>query len=116
MQRLLAIMLAFASGPETTPNPAVTLFYGSDLQKLCGADRKSAEYAMCFSFVGAVLEMVNNNSIYALKFCVPPLVNVQTAVDITIKWVRDHSDRDIKGASLVVTEALADAYPCKGSH
>lgn len=68
---------------------------------------------MCWSFVAAVLEVVNNNSIYGRKVCIPRLVNVQHAVAITTKWLHDNPTADIEAASLAVTEALAEAYPCK---
>jgi hypothetical protein len=115
---ILAIIVAVVAVPATASDtrPLVAEWYGSNLQRLCDADPKSAEYAMCWSFIGAVLEVVNNNSIYDLKACIPPLVNVQTAVDLTAKWLHDHPDNDIKAASLVATEALATAFPCKNSN
>src|SRR6185437_4029446 len=86
---MLAVAVALAAIPalaaESRPN--VPLWYGRDLQRLCGADGKSAEHAMCWSYISAVVEIVNNNSIYALKVCIPPLINVQKAIDLTTKWL-----------------------------
>jgi hypothetical protein len=97
------------------PIPGVTIAYGGNLQGLCAADRQSGEYGMCWSFIAAVLEVLENNSIYGYKVCVPHLTNVDQAVRLTTDWIKVHSDSDIKAASLVTTEALAAAFPCKNS-
>lgn len=117
---ILSFVVALAAFPAIASEPdfVTAIWYARDLQKLCGADPKAAsgEYGMCWSFIGAVPEVVNNDSIYELKACVPPLTNAQKAVRLTIKWLDDHPDSDIKAASLVTTEALADAFPCKDSN
>ena len=112
---MIAVVMAVPVMAADAP-PIVPEWYGSNLLRLCNADRKSGEYAMCWSFIGAVLEVANNNSIYGFKICTPPLLNPQTAVDLTTKWLSSHPDSDIKAASLVTTEALAAAYPCKTSN
>ncbi|MGH6684227.1 MAG: Rap1a/Tai family immunity protein [Pseudolabrys sp.] len=96
--------------------PIMPLFYGHNLRRFCDADKKSAEYSMCFSFVGAVLEIATYNSIFGIKICVPRLTTVGKAVELTAKWLHEHPDDDIKAASLVTVEALADAFPCKASN
>jgi hypothetical protein len=113
MRLVLPLMLMLASAPAMAAAPRVTIEYGRDLQKSCNADRGTGEYAMCWSFVAAVLEVVNNNSIYGRKACVPPLVNVQHAVAITKSWLQGHPSAATDAASFAVTEALAEAYPCK---
>ena len=115
MRRAMAgLIIAFAAFPTNAADlqAPVALVYGANLAALCRADKKSGEYAMCWSYVGAVLEIVNNNSIYGLKVCVPPLINIQKEVNITTKWLDGHPSADIKPASLLTTEALAAAFPC----
>ena len=97
---------------QPAPTGSDTLAYSRDLTRFCHSDRKSGEYAMCWSFIAAVLEVAKNNSIYGLKLCVPPLLNLQGAVDVTIKWLDENPDRDLQAASLAITEALATAFPC----
>jgi Rap1a immunity proteins len=107
--------ISIGSAAASPTRPETPLWYGNNLQRFCGAERKSGEYAMCWSYVGAILEVVNNNSIYGLKVCLPPLFNADKAVDVTVKWLRDHPESGIEAASLVTTKALAQAYPCKTS-
>jgi hypothetical protein len=108
----LMVFPAIASGPR----PNVAIEAGSDLKGLCEADLKSGEYAMCYAFNSAVLEVMENNSIYGVKACIPPLVDVNKAVDLPSKWLLDHPDRSIEPASKVVAEAYAVAFPCKNSN
>src|SRR5260370_5692504 len=103
---LFWIVWAHAQPPPTGTVAPIAIAYGRDLIRLCHSDRKSGEYAMCWSFIGAVLEVAKNNSIYGLKLCVPPLVNVQAAVDVTVKSLDEHPDRDIQAASFAITQAL----------
>jgi len=63
-----------------------------------------------------VAEIANNNSIYDLKVCISPHINIQQAVDQTIRWLREHPGDDNKAASLVTTEALAAAFPCQAAN
>src|SRR5215468_8977210 len=70
---VFAIIFSLVSFSAVAGSDAiVAIEYGGDLQRLCDRDRQSGEYAMCFSFIAAVLEIVTNNSIYALKVCIPP--------------------------------------------
>ena len=62
----LMVFPAIASGPR----PNVAIEAGSDLKGLCEADLKSGEYAMCYAFNSAVLEVMENNSIYGVKACI----------------------------------------------
>jgi hypothetical protein len=112
---ILAAALALSVLPANAANskPIIAIQSGSDLNRLCEADRKSANYAMCYSFNAAVLEIVENNSIYGLKVCVPPLVNVNKAVDLPARWLRNHPDHSIQPASQIAAEAYAAAFPCK---
>jgi hypothetical protein len=112
---LLAVVIALGSlsAMAAESDPATAIFYGHDLRKLCDADRQSGEFAMCFSYIAAVMEIDRNNTIYDLKVCIPPLANVAEAVDITMSWLHHHPQEDTKPASMVEAEALANAFPCK---
>jgi Rap1a immunity proteins len=68
---------------------------------------------MCLSFIAAVLEVLKNNSVGRYKVCVPHLTNIDRAVKLTAEWIEAHPDSGIKAASLVTTQALAAAFPCK---
>jgi hypothetical protein len=109
-----AFVLAAFPATASDPIPAAAVWYGGSLQTFCAADRQSGEYAMCWSFISAVLEVLyNDNSIFGYKVCVPHLTNVDQAVRLTTEWIKVHPDSTIKAASLVTTEALAAAFPCK---
>jgi hypothetical protein len=114
---ILAGAFVLAAFPATASTiPAIAINYGDALEKLCAADRQSGQYAMCWSFIAAVLEVLENNSIYGYKVCIPQLTNVDQAVRLTTEWIKAHPDSGIKAASLVTTEALAAAFPCKNSN
>jgi hypothetical protein len=116
---ILAGAFVLAAFPATASEPirATAVWYGGNLQEFCAADRQSADYAMCWSFISSVLEVLyNDNSIYGYKACVPRLTNVDQAVRLTTEWIKVHPDSGIKAASLVTTEALAAAFPCKNSN
>jgi len=106
---LVVLPVKASDGYRTEP-----VVYGSNLKRLCDADRKSAEYGMCWSFVTAIFEVTRNSvPIYELKACIPPLTNAQKAVDLTTQWLHDHPDEDTRAASLITAEALVSAFPCK---
>ena len=104
-------MLSAANG--ATSRPLTAIEYGGDLKRLCQADSKSGEYAMCFSFVGAVLEVVYNQPIYGFQTCVPRLTTVDRALELIREWQQKHPETDTKPASYVIAEALNSAFPCK---
>ena len=117
--RNVAIVAIVAASPALAPDPPhpTAVWYARDLTRLCKADGKSGEYAMCWSFIGAVLEIaMNNSSIYGLRICVPPLVNEQKAVAVTTKWLGEHPNEDTQPASLAAAEAFAAAFPCGSSN
>jgi len=106
---LVALPAAASGGDQVKP-----LVYGSNLKPLCDADRKSSEYAKCWSFVAAVFEVLENSApVYDFRACIPPPTNFQTAVDLTTKWLHDHPDEDILAGSSVTAEALESAFPGK---
>lgn len=113
---MIACAVVIAPATASVTPPLKPIWYGRDLQKFCNADRTSAasEYAMCWSFVSAVLEIIGSEAIYGQKICVnPPFVTPQKAVELTSAWLRDHADSALEPASLVTADALAAAYPCK---
>ena len=113
---ILAGAFVLAAFPARALDPVPAIAYGGNLQGLCAADRQSGEHGMCWSFIAAVLEVLENNSIYGYKVCIPKLTDVDQAVKLTTEWIKGHPDSGIKAASLVTTEALAAAFPCKNSN
>jgi Rap1a immunity proteins len=108
-----AFVLAAFPARALDPIPATSLRYGGNLQQFCAAGRQSGEYAMCWWFIAAVLEVLENNSVGGYKVCVPHLTNIDQAVKLTTEWIGAHPDSGIKAASVVTIEALAAAFPCK---
>jgi hypothetical protein len=112
----LAILAAIAMTTGARADAPSTLWYGANLQRLCSADRKSAEYAMCWSFISAVLEIAMDNTIYGSKPCISPMPNPDKAVELTKRWLQDHPETEIEPASHAATDALAQAFPCDRPH
>lgn len=109
----LIATFAASSALASDPQHPTALWHARDLANLCKADTHSTEYTMCWSFIGAVFEVAWNNSIYDLKACIPPLVNGQKAVSVTVKWLSEHPEEDaMQPASLATAKALAAAFPC----
>ena len=112
----LAVMVAIGmicSASAALADNQVTYENAADLGKLCAAKVGSGEYGMCFSYVGAVLELVANGRVTGRAICVPPLTTIGKAVDVAATWFSDHQSRAMEPASLAIIDALADAFPCK---
>jgi len=116
---ILIVALAVATLPSRAdPSLPVAIVSAGDLQKLCAADRKSGEYGMCFSFVGAALEIgYNVLNPYGQSICITPkLITIGRAVELTDQWMAVHPHDDIRPGTYVVIKAVSAAYPCRNSN
>jgi hypothetical protein len=104
-------MICLSFGNLNVAFGEVTYEYAGDLNGLC-ASGDPATKAVCFGFVGGVLEIVANSPVYGLSACISPLTPLSKAVDVTKKWLTVHPEYSAKPASLAIAQALAEAFPC----
>jgi hypothetical protein len=76
---------------------------GNDLMQYCIA----APDGFCAGYVGGVIDTT-----HAL-FCFPPEVTKKEIINITIVYLRDHSDKLGLYAPNLVIKAMRVAFPCK---
>lgn len=76
---------------------------GNDLMQHCIASPDS----FCAGYIGGVID-----TSHAL-FCFPPEVTKREMINITIVFLRDHSDKLGMYAPNLVLKAMRSAFPCK---
>jgi len=76
---------------------------GNDLMQHCIASPDS----FCAGYIGGVID-----TSHAL-FCFPPKVTKREIINITIVYLRDHSDKLGLYAPNLVIKAMRAAFPCK---
>ena len=76
---------------------------GNDLMQHCIASPDS----FCAGYIGGVID-----TSHAL-FCFPPEVTKREIINITIVYLRDHSDKLGLYAPNLVLKAMRSAFPCK---
>jgi hypothetical protein len=76
---------------------------GNDLMQHCVA----APDSFCAGYIGGVID-----TSHAL-FCFPPEVTKREIINITIVYLRDHSDKLGLYAPNLVIKAMRSAFPCK---
>jgi len=96
---IIAVVLA-VSMVETVQARLTT---GNDLMQHCIA----APDSFCAGYVGGVID-----TSHAL-FCIPPEVTKRQVINITIMYLRDHSEKLGLYAPSLVIRAMRAAYPCK---
>lgn len=76
---------------------------GNDLMQHCA----TAPDGFCAGYIGGVID-----SSHAL-FCFPPAVTKRQVINITIMYLRDHSEKLDMYAPNLVIRAMRAAFPCK---
>jgi hypothetical protein len=113
------LLLAQASAlPPATPaaprGPSVFMFEtGASLLEKC--QNKAPEYALaCTAYVVGVVDGIKKD-IYlgrAQTTCWPDRLGATQVRDIVVKYLKTYADQRNFPASLIVSVALADAFPC----
>lgn len=76
---------------------------GNDLMQHCVASPDS----FCAGYIGGVIDTSHT------LFCIPPGVTKREIINITIVYLRDHSDKLGLYAPNLVIKAMRTAFPCK---
>ncbi len=112
---LLPILLAAAQAPEAPPNNAVFMFEtGNTLLAKC--ENKAPEYALaCTAYIVGAVDGIKKDIFLgrAPDNCWPDQMGAEEVRGIVIKYLKTYKDQRGFPASLVVSVALNDAFPCK---
>ena len=104
--------ICFSLGNQPVAFGEVIYEYAGGLNQLCTSQDVAAK-AVCEGFIGGVLDVVANNSIYGFTACIPPMTPMSKAADVTKNWLTVHPESSTRPASSAIAQALAEAFPCK---
>lgn len=116
---VMAILLLLMT---STPDQASAIERAEELVRKCIADVSNPKEAFdrihCSSYIGGILDAYSAISdLYPQsKFiCLPKQtgISVDQAINIFIRWVKDHPDKHHLPARSAVLISLRDAFPCK---
>jgi hypothetical protein len=103
-----SVLISSASAQVPRYHP---IEYADDLLKLCN-NTDNGSKAVCTGFIGGVFEVVTNNPIDGFKACIPELVTIGKAQELSVQWIGSHPERSLNAASTEIAAALANSYPC----
>lgn len=84
---------------------------GRDFVQYCkGA--YDVDYGLCTGYVLALADLMRVQELYGYRACLGRAVRSQQLTDIVIAYTRRDSDQNHRPASLIVAEALSQAFPC----
>lgn len=113
---IVAPLLLLAPAPVQAPPKAPSVFMfetGASLLEKC--QNKAPEYALaCTAYVVGVVDGIKKD-IYlgrAPTTCWPDRLGATQVRDIVVKYLKTYADQRNFPASLIVSVALADAFPC----
>lgn len=90
---------------------------GGELSAKC-ASRSAAEQGICGGYIIGVSDMFNKlQSMKVIKtvICLPTNSTQIQIIDATVNYMRKHADSVGSDASVVVSTALIEAFPCPKS-
>ncbi len=114
MHRFIAALL-FALALMATPAQAGIAINGTRLLAWCNSNTP-ADTALCNGYILAVGDILNDQTVYQGRACLPPTTNVDELRELVLLFLRanaQHLDKT-SGANLVAL-AMMHAYPCKES-
>ena len=100
MNRLFAVVLTVSMAGTVQADHMTT---GNDLMRHCSASPDN----FCAGYIGGVIDTSHT------LFCFPPEVTEGEIINITIVYLRDHSDKLGMYAPNLVINAMRAAFPCK---
>jgi len=111
MKRALAFFLTFFMSVAHSQEKIT----GNDWIDVCSSKDKTTK-TFCALYFGGLIDGVNINSdIFKTEkvFCFPESGTPYQAVDIFVKYLRDHPEERHKDLKVVSTLSMINAFPCK---
>lgn len=104
-------------------DPSSGYMDGNMLLEKCEADSPSSDNMECLGYVAGVMDTSGTmlNSLRAASVNkVPPMYCLPTggiqlgqAARVTLKWLKDHPEKQHLRGDLLVMMAMSEAFPCK---
>ena len=86
---------------------------GNELWRLCTSKGTRAN-GLCYGYVTAIAEVARgSDGLYGHHACLPEHTTRRQTVEIVKRYLEQHPEQRHYGASSLVAEALAGAFPCK---
>lgn len=82
---------------------------GNKLHEFCQKSIETIQQSYCLAYVAGIHDALGS----VQMFCVPNFVQLRQLTDVTKQFLVAHPERRHQAASMLVTEALAEAFPCK---
>lgn len=104
MHRLIAVFLAIwastaSAGYET----------GESLLRVC---MKPSTAGVCYGYVIAVADLMENSEVAGYRACLPPRVNVGRLESVVVTFLSAHEELRGRVASELIAQALSSMFPC----
>lgn len=110
---LFCLPMSFAT-PQ--PGGAQTFMFETGTTLLAKCQNKAPEYALaCTAYIVGVVDGIKKDIFLgrAPDNCWPDQLGADQVRDLVVKYLRTYADQRSFPASLTVSVALNDAYPCK---
>jgi hypothetical protein len=86
---------------------------GNELWRLC-TSKGARDNGLCYGYVTAIAEVAReSDGLYGHHACLPEHPTRHQAVEIVKRFLDQHPELRHYGASSLVAEALAEAFPCQ---
>ena len=86
---------------------------GNELWRLCTSKGTRAN-GLCYGYVTAIAEVAReSDGLYGHRACLPEHTTRRQTVEVVKRYLEQHPEQRHYGASSLVAEALAGAFPCK---
>jgi hypothetical protein len=91
---------------------------GNELWKKCRAsdDQAYGGYAstgFCIGYIRGVADVMLLHDVWDRSLCFPKNVNLRQVRDVVIKYLETYPQMRHSPASLLIADALGDAFPCQ---
>jgi hypothetical protein len=110
----LLLLVATAQAPAAPPPTLFMFETGDTLLRKC--ENKAPEYALaCTAYVVGVIDGIRKDIFLrrSPSNCWPGQIGAEQARAITIAYLRRYKDQRTMPASVIVSIAMNDAYPCQ---
>ena len=119
MIRSFLVMIFFSISILTTESEAQAI-NGESLLNYCSTSETEDEYpvhaGVCLGYISGIIdhEYLRSNNVAANGiFCIREELWDDEVIGIVRRFIRNNPDRNKELASILVSEALAEAFPCR---